>query len=100
MTPRLKREESHDYLTLSQAAGTLPGRPHLSTLHRWRLRGVRGVKLRTCLIGGRRFTTQRWLDEFIAATSAAADNQVATAPSSSREASIRAAEAELDSAGV
>ncbi len=94
------REASHDYLTLSQAANSLPGRPHLSTLHRWRLRGVRGVRLRTCLIGGRRFTTSGWLDEFIAATSAAADGQVSTAPSSSREAAIRAAEAEIDSAGV
>jgi hypothetical protein len=35
-------------LSLTEAAALLPGRPHVSTLHRWRLRGVRGVKLLAC----------------------------------------------------
>ena len=91
-----------EHLTLAQAAATLPGRPHLSTLHRWRLRGVRGVRLRTCLVGGRRFTTPRWLREFCAASTAAGDELIAppSAPSRDRERAIRAAEAELDAAGI
>src|SRR5262245_60550476 len=46
---------------------------HVATCHRWRLRGVRGVKLRTCVIGCQRYTTRAWLEEFVAATTAAAD---------------------------
>ena len=51
-------------LTLAQAALRTPGAPHVSTLHRWRLRGVRGVKLETVLIGGRRFTSEEALRRF------------------------------------
>ncbi|MBA3485210.1 MAG: DUF1580 domain-containing protein, partial [Pirellulales bacterium] len=43
-------------LTLSEACNELPHRVHLSTIQRWRLRGVRGCRLQTCLIGGRRYT--------------------------------------------
>lgn len=62
-------------LSLSEAAKILPGTPHLSTLHRWRLRGVRGVKLETCLVGGRRYTSVEAVDRFLAASTAAADSQ-------------------------
>ena len=90
-----------DYLTLSQAAKTLPGRPHLSTLHRWRQRGVRGIKLQTALVGGRRYTTRAWLDEFIDAITAAADGDARAVRSSRRrERDIAAAERELEEAGI
>jgi hypothetical protein len=65
--------DAQDYITLSQAAALLPGRPHLSTLHRWRLTGIRTIRLKTALVGGRRFTTRTWLQEFIEQTTAAAD---------------------------
>ncbi len=65
--------DGFQYMTLAQASRVLPGRPSVGSLHRWRLRGVRGVRLRTCLVGGRRWVTQSWLDEFIAATTAAAE---------------------------
>ena len=55
---------SDELLSLQQASQILPGRPHISTLHRWRLRGVRGQKLVTVLIGGRRYTSRRALSEF------------------------------------
>ena len=42
-------------------------RKSLATLHRWRLRGVNGVKLETCLIGGMRLTSLEAIDRFIAA---------------------------------
>jgi len=50
-------------------------RIHPSTLHRWRLRGVRGVRLGTVLIGGTRYTSTEALSRFFAATTAAADGQ-------------------------
>jgi len=40
---------------------------HTNTLFRWALQGVRGVKLRSVLVGGKRYTTQAWVDEFVAA---------------------------------
>ena len=48
----------------------IPGQPHHSTLHRWRLRGVRGKKLETLLVGGKRFTSREAIDRFIAAGNA------------------------------
>ncbi|MBA4106830.1 MAG: hypothetical protein C0485_13840 [Pirellula sp.] len=57
--------DSESLLTLQAAARWLPGRPHISTLHRWRMRGVRGVKLETCLIGGTRYTSKEALQDFV-----------------------------------
>lgn len=87
-----------DYLTLPEAAKTLPGQPHVSTLHRWRLRGVRGRKLRTCLIGGRRFTTAAWLAEVVVPDDDTPTTVTRT--NRQREAAISAAERELESAGI
>lgn len=50
-------------------------RIHPSTFQRWRLRGVRGVKLLTVLTGGTRCTSVEALNRFFAATTAAADGQ-------------------------
>jgi len=59
--------EHEALLTLSQAAKHYPSRPHVSTLHRWRRHGVRGVRLETCLLGGKRFTSIEALSRFSAA---------------------------------
>lgn len=48
---------------------------HPSTLHRWRQRGIRGVRLETLLIGGARYTSTEALSRFFAATTAAADGE-------------------------
>ena len=50
-------------------------RIHPSTFQRWRLRGVRGVKLASILIGGERYSSEESLQTFFAATTAAADGQ-------------------------
>jgi len=71
-------------VTLSQASRSLPGNPHLSTLHRWRLRGVRGVKLETCLIGGRRFTSLEAVANFAEQISAKDNKSAKSATSLSR----------------
>jgi hypothetical protein len=84
-------------LSLPDAAKALPNRPHTSTLHRWRLRGVRGVKLETCLIGGRRFTSQEALERFTGSTTAAADGEPMPVRTPARRArDIEKAEAELN----
>jgi hypothetical protein len=87
---------STTYLSLSEAASLLPGRPHISTLHRWRLRGVHGVKLVTAKVGGRRMVAAEELDRFIESVTAAADGEpqpVRTARQ--RQRSIESAEREL-----
>jgi hypothetical protein len=87
--------------TFAEAAGELPSRPHVSTLHRWRLRGVRGVKLETCVIGGRRFISKEAIRRFAEATTAAADRQPAAAPTPPRRRrAIARAVAKLSKDGI
>jgi hypothetical protein len=54
----------------------IPGRPAIQTLHRWRLRGIRGHKLETILIGGKRFTSIEAIERFSAALSGQADDSL------------------------
>ncbi len=53
-------------ISFAEAAKILPGNPSISTLWRWYRYGVKGVKLRTLVIGGRRYTTPEFLSEFSA----------------------------------
>lgn len=75
-------------LSLAEAARELPGHPNPSTLWRWRTKGVRGVRLKTILIGGRRHVTPAALDEFITATTAAGET-VNEKPSTGAESNSR-----------
>ena len=59
-------------VSIPEAPQHLPGQPHASTIFRWGTRGVRGVLLETCLVGGRRYTSREALQRFIQATTAAA----------------------------
>jgi hypothetical protein len=70
MVPTAIHEEKP--LALAEAARLLPKRPNPATLWRWRTKGVRGVKLVTKLIGGRRYVTRAALQQFIEAVTAAA----------------------------
>ena len=54
-----------DPIPLAEAARMLPGQPNPSTLFRWRTRGIRGTKLETLMIGGRRFVRPAALNRFI-----------------------------------
>ena len=62
-------------LSMAEAAdrfGELSGRrPHLATVHKWAMHGVRGVKLESLVIGGRRVTTAAAVERFVLATSEA-----------------------------
>jgi hypothetical protein len=60
-------------VSLSELSHRLPGRPNLSTLHRWRQRGIHGVTLETILIGGKRFCSLEAAQRFVDATTAVAD---------------------------
>ena len=50
-------------LTFSAAARKVG--VHISTLHRWRLTGVRGYRLDTIVVGGRRYVIEESLETFI-----------------------------------
>jgi hypothetical protein len=63
--------ETETLIDFASAAREFPGRAVcIQTLHRWRLRGVRGAKLESCLIGGRRFTSHEAVARFVAAQNA------------------------------
>ena len=89
-------------ITLAEAARTLlGGAVHVSTMHRWRLKGCRGVRLETFLRGGIRHTTTAALERFFAATTAAADGNIPpTLTSRQREREISRAEREATEAGI
>lgn len=92
---------TEELLPFNAAREEVPWRPHISTWHRWRLRGVRGVKLETVLIGGRRYTSREALQRFIAATTVASSGDRPVARTSrQRNAAIEAAERELTAAGI
>jgi hypothetical protein len=60
-------------VSLTEASKILPGRPCCSSLWRWYARGVRGVRLETLVVAGRRFTSREAIERFVAATTAAAN---------------------------
>tara|TARA_R110002072_G_scaffold107984_7_gene234531 strand:+ start:2621 stop:2863 length:243 start_codon:yes stop_codon:yes gene_type:complete len=63
--------DREDLLPLREAArlfqsGRKPGQAvHIATLYRWSLKGVRGVRLCTVLVGGIRYTTRGSIAEFL-----------------------------------
>jgi hypothetical protein len=75
---------------------------NISTLHRWRLRGIRGVKLESILLGGERRTSQEALERFFERSTAAADGleEPETRTASQRKRAIETAERELAKAGI
>jgi hypothetical protein len=64
---------SSPYFTLTEAAALFPGRRpgkrvSVQTVWRWCMRGVRkGIRLRSVLVGGQRYTTPAWINDFIEA---------------------------------
>ena len=64
--------ETETLLGFAAAAREFPGRAVcIQTLHRWRLHGVRGARLESCMIGGRMFTSREAVARFVAAQNAA-----------------------------
>ena len=92
---------SESIITLSEARTAFPGdkRLSLATLHRWRLKGVRGVRLETILIGGLRYTSREAISRFIAAQNADESPTHVITPSR-RKRLAEAAQAALSEAGI
>lgn len=66
----------------SWTESNLGNRIHPSTVHRWRLRGSRGVKLETLLAGGVRYTSHEALMRFFTGATVAADSPTNSSASS------------------
>ena len=88
-------------ISFFEATKEFPGRPKLAiqTLHRWRLHGVRGAKLESCLVGGLRFTSREAIQRFIAAQNAGDSPSPAVTPQRRAKQSA-AARRELEAMGV
>lgn len=92
---------SESWLPLSATSKFFPGRPHRSTIWRFAMKGVRGVRLETIVCGGRRYTSEEAILKFIAATTAAADGErVPMPPSPQRRRQKEQAKAKLREAGI
>lgn len=85
-----------DLIPFPEAPSNVPGRPDISTLHRWRTKGVRGVRLETVRIGGRRFVSRGSLRSFVLRLTAAVDGTIAPEITPSAGRAADAAERELD----
>ena len=66
---------------------------HVSTVHRWRLNGVSGVRLACVKIGGRWFSTEDALSGFLAALNGEAGAQTAPSPAKVKSETAQVAEA-------
>jgi hypothetical protein len=96
---------SEGLLPLSDAAKLLPkrraGKPtHKSTLFRWAQRGVRGVILETCQVGGVKCTSRAALARFFQRLTTGGISAPPQATAAGREREIQRAEAELARHGI
>jgi hypothetical protein len=93
--------QSESLLSLQQSRTAFPGgkRLSLATLHRWRLKGVRGTRLETILIGGQRYTSTEAIGRFIAAQNAS-DSPVPTISPDQRRRQAEAAQRALAESGI
>lgn len=97
-----------DAVPLSQAARSIGGGIHVSTLHRWARKPLRrcpGTRLPIYPVGGRDFVSLRELHEFLAAIDArrpAPENKSATPRQLSRRTAARRGNADdvLDREGI
>lgn len=92
--------QSESLLSLPKAAQLYD--VHLSTVHRWRLRGNLGVKLETVRIGGKRLTSHEALNRFHERVTAAADGETVPRSESNtaRKKQLDKVDAELAAAGI
>ena len=67
VTPCDMTESLKNAIALADAAKIIPTRPPIGLIHRWSSRGVRGIRLRTWLVGGKRVTTPAAVEAFLQA---------------------------------
>src|SRR5687767_3852118 len=95
----LSVEEAKPLSVLARSVPNRSGKRGIcaSTIWRWSLRGIRGVRLETVVIGGIRMSTDAALSRFFVATTAAANGEQAPAVTGKRRAKeIEAAEREFE----
>jgi len=71
-------------------------RPHRGTLVRWATRGVRGRRLRAELLGGRWYTSEGEVDEFLRHVTQVPESCCDQSAGPVRQAQVHAALADLD----
>lgn len=92
--------ESESIITLSEACRLFPpAGVSTATMARWIQRGVRGVKLSTFVIGGRRLTSREAVSRFIAAQNADEAPTPSISPAQRKRQAL-AAQTELARAGI
>lgn len=106
-----------DYISISQAAHTLPGNPHPASVWRWCRRGIKArngnqVYLHHRRIGSKLYTTAEAIEQFFTTLTDADAEYFAPESTASpypparpraasdRDRAIAQAEAELDAAGI
>ncbi len=100
----MSKFEKRKWFPLALAPPRVPGNPHGATVTRWALKGVKvgphgeRIKLATRKVGGRRFTCQEWIDEFIERVSG--EQATVEAISDRRAEAIAEDERELDAEGI
>lgn len=52
-------------VALRESRQFFPGEPSQQTIWRWTVKGVRGVVLKSMVVGGVRYVHPDWIDEFI-----------------------------------
>jgi hypothetical protein len=62
-------------ITPAEATREFPRRRHISSVTRYLLKGVRGQKLESIVLGGRRYTSVEAIARFIAATTAVSNGE-------------------------
>lgn len=88
-------------IAVGDTPAVCPGKPHKSTVWRWVLKGVRGIRLETIVVGGKRYTTIEAIERFIAATTAKANGEPTPLRTPrQRQRAIERAERELSDAGI
>ena len=93
--------ETEDLIPFSEARTAFPGgkRLSLATLHRWRMHGVRGTRLSTCLVGGLRYVSRQSISRFLAEQNTDQAPTPAISPSQ-RRTMAEAANRVLEAAGL
>lgn len=97
--------EFETLITLSEASRRLPNHPSVTTLWRWWQRGVKGHKLETAQIGGKRYTSVEALQRFVDRLSASEEAPAKPALSQKqaerqRKSRLKNAEQRLAAAGI
>lgn len=95
----LEHGSNEEFIAINDVPKVLPGRPHISTVWRWCLRGVKGHTLKSTMIGGRRYISKADLDDFIECLSTSTAPEIhskATSPTATRRKQIEKASRHVD----